>query len=78
MLCSRVPQGLARHDATRCQRRKSVSVPKPVNFRKFIDGLAALVEVDIKVAVLDPVLFIFLNKSHLRGKPMDMLSANHF
>ncbi|WP_414923552.1 IS66 family insertion sequence element accessory protein TnpB [Pseudomonas sp. IT-P294] len=26
--------------------------PKPVDFRKSIDGLAALVELDIKVAVL--------------------------
>ena len=36
--------------------------PKPVNLRKSIDGLAALVELDIKVAVFDPVLFVFLNK----------------
>ena len=28
--------------------------PKPVDFRKSIDGLAALVELDIKVAVFDP------------------------
>lgn len=35
---------------------------KPVDFRKSIDGLAALVELDIKVAVFDPVLFVFLNK----------------
>ncbi|WP_032618764.1 IS66 family insertion sequence element accessory protein TnpB [Pseudomonas tremae] len=27
--------------------------PKPVDFRKSIDGLAALVELDIKVAVFD-------------------------
>nr|WP_244913414.1 MULTISPECIES: IS66 family insertion sequence element accessory protein TnpB [Pseudomonas] len=32
---------------------------KPVDFRKSIDGLAALVELDIKVAVFDPVLFVF-------------------
>lgn len=32
--------------------------PKPVDFRKSIDGLAALVELDIKVAVFDPVLFL--------------------
>ncbi len=38
--------------------------PKPVNFRKSIDGLAALVELDIKVAVFDPVLFVFLKKPH--------------
>ncbi|MNJ48276.1 IS66 Orf2 like protein [compost metagenome] len=38
--------------------------PKPVDFRKSFDGLAALVELvelvelDIKVAVFDPVLFV--------------------
>lgn len=32
--------------------------PKPVGFRKSIDGLAALVALDIKVAVFDPVLFV--------------------
>ncbi len=37
--------------------------PKSVDFRKSIDGLAALVELDIKVAVFDPVLFVFLNRS---------------
>lgn len=37
--------------------------PKAVDFRKSIDGLAALVELDIKVAVFDPVLFVFLNVS---------------
>ncbi|GFM53534.1 hypothetical protein PSCICE_48010 [Pseudomonas cichorii] len=35
---------------------------KPVDFRKSTDGLAALVGLDIKVAVFDPVLFVFLNK----------------
>jgi hypothetical protein len=35
--------------------------PKPVDFRKSVDGLAALVELGIKVAVSDPVLFVFLN-----------------
>ncbi|WP_032608747.1 IS66 family insertion sequence element accessory protein TnpB [Pseudomonas syringae] len=34
---------------------------KPVDFRKYIDGLTALVEQDIKVTVFDTVLFIFLN-----------------
>ncbi|MBX8576848.1 IS66 family insertion sequence element accessory protein TnpB [Pseudomonas cichorii] len=42
--------------------------PKPVDFQKSIDGLAALVELDIKVAVFDPVLFVFLNKSRNRIK----------
>lgn len=41
--------------------------PKPVDFRKSIDGLAALVELDIKVAVFDPVLFAFLNKPRNRS-----------
>jgi len=39
---------------------------KLVDFRKSINGLAALVELDIKVAVFDPVLFVFLNKPHNR------------
>ncbi|WP_240325774.1 IS66 family insertion sequence element accessory protein TnpB [Pseudomonas syringae] len=30
-----------------------------MDFRKSIDGLAALVEMDIKLAVFDPVLFVF-------------------
>jgi len=42
--------------------------PKPVDFRKSIDGLAALVELDIKVAVFDPVPFVFLNKPRNRVK----------
>ncbi len=42
--------------------------PKPFDFRKSIDGLAALVELDIKVAVFDPVLFVFLNKPRNRVK----------
>lgn len=42
--------------------------PKLVDIRKSIDGLAALVELDIKVAVFDPVLFVFLNKPRNRVK----------
>ncbi|MHA6130417.1 IS66 family insertion sequence element accessory protein TnpB [Pseudomonas fluorescens group sp. PF-1] len=42
--------------------------PKPVDFRKSIDGLAALVELDINVVVFDPVLFVFLNKPRNRVK----------
>ncbi len=64
MLCSRFPQEPARHDAT----RQVYLYPKPVDFRKAIDGLAALVELDIKVAVFDPVLFVFLNKLRNRVK----------
>ncbi|MGY2147487.1 IS66 family insertion sequence element accessory protein TnpB [Pseudomonas azotoformans] len=40
----------------------------PVDFRKPIDGLAALVEPDINVVVFDPVLFVFLNKPRNRVK----------
>ncbi|MBV4483915.1 IS66 family insertion sequence element accessory protein TnpB, partial [Pseudomonas khavaziana] len=36
--------------------------------RKSINGLAALVEFDIKVAVFDPVLFVFLNRHRNRVK----------
>jgi len=36
--------------------------PKPVDFRKSINGLAALVELDIKVEVFNPVLFVFLKR----------------
>ncbi|MCW8277192.1 IS66 family insertion sequence element accessory protein TnpB [Pseudomonas sp. PCH199] len=42
--------------------------PRHADFRKSIDGLAALVELDIKVAVFDPVLFVFLNKPRNRVK----------
>ncbi|WP_443701251.1 IS66 family insertion sequence element accessory protein TnpB [Pseudomonas sp.] len=41
---------------------------KPVDFRKSIDGLAVLVEMDITVAVLDSVLFVFLNRHRNRVK----------
>ncbi|VVO53940.1 hypothetical protein PS893_00434 [Pseudomonas fluorescens] len=41
--------------------------PKPVEFRKSIDGLAVLAELDINVAMFDPVLFVFLKKPpHLK------------
>ncbi|UVL01692.1 hypothetical protein [Pseudomonas sp. B21-047] len=39
--------------------------PKPVDFRKSIDGLTALVELDIKVAVFDPVLLSAIHEPHL-------------
>jgi len=42
--------------------------PKPVDFRKSIHGLAALVELDIEVAVFDPMLFLFLNRHRNRVK----------
>ncbi len=37
--------------------------PKPVDFRKSIDGLAALVELDIKVAVCSTRCFSFSSTS---------------
>ena len=42
--------------------------PKLVDFRKSINGLVALVELDIKVAVFDPVLFVFLNRKRSQVK----------
>ena len=50
--------------------------PKPVDFRKSIDDLAALAELDIKVAVSDPVLFVFLNKP--RNRRGDVLTVQEF
>ncbi len=44
--------------------------PKPVSFRQSIDGLAALIELDIKLAVFDPVLFVFLNEPRNRVKTL--------
>lgn len=68
MLCSNFflePAAMMRPDA---KVEKVYLYPKPVDFRKSIDGLAALMELDIKVAVFDPVLFVFLNKSRNRVK----------
>ncbi|SFP19687.1 IS66 family insertion sequence element accessory protein TnpB [Pseudomonas borbori] len=42
--------------------------PKPVDFRKTIDGLAAPIELNIKVAVFDSELLVLLNKSRIRRK----------
>ncbi|WP_050590203.1 IS66 family insertion sequence element accessory protein TnpB [Pseudomonas sp. URMO17WK12:I12] len=61
MRCFRLPQEPARHDAPDANVEKVYLYTKPVDFRKFIDGLAAPVELDIKVAVFDSVLFVFLN-----------------
>ncbi|MGE8463283.1 MAG: IS66 family insertion sequence element accessory protein TnpB [Pseudomonas capeferrum] len=54
-----------RHDATRRKNREVQLYPKPVDFRKSIDGLAAL---GIKFAVFDPVLFFLLNRPRNRMK----------
>jgi len=42
--------------------------PKPVDFRKSINGLATLVALDIKVEVLNPVLFVFINRTRSQVK----------
>lgn len=47
--------------------KKSIST-QARNFRKSIYGPAALFELDIKVAVFDPVLFMFLNTPRGRVK----------
>ncbi|OYT81276.1 IS66 family insertion sequence element accessory protein TnpB [Pseudomonas sp. PGPPP2] len=44
--------------------------PNPVDVQKSIDGMAALVELDIKIPVFDPVLFVFLNKPRNRLKTL--------
>ncbi|MNQ35650.1 IS66 Orf2 like protein [compost metagenome] len=68
MLSSRLPLGPTPHDAFRRQGQKVYLYPKPVDFRKSIDGLASLVELDIKVAVFDLVLFVFFNRARNRVK----------
>ncbi len=45
------------------QVQKVYLYPKPVDFRKSINGLAALVALDIKVEVFGLVLFVFLNRT---------------
>ncbi|MNE52509.1 IS66 Orf2 like protein [compost metagenome] len=59
MLCSDFflePAAMMRPDA---KVEKVYLYPKPVDFRKSIDGLAALVELDIKVAVFAPCFSCF-------------------
>jgi len=41
---------------------------KPVDFPQSVDCLTALVELDINVAVFDPVLFVFSTKPVTRSK----------
>ncbi|MDN4547981.1 IS66 family insertion sequence element accessory protein TnpB [Pseudomonas sp. C32] len=48
--------------------KKIYFYPEPVDFRKSIGCLAAVVELDIKVAAFDLVLFVFLNKPRNRVK----------
>jgi hypothetical protein len=48
--------------------KKVYLCPKPVDFRKSINGLAALVALDIKVEVFSPVLFVFLNRTRSQVK----------
>lgn len=50
--------------------------PNPIDFRNSIDGLAALVELDKKVAVFDPVLFVFL-KSLLYPHSFEKMLGRH-
>lgn len=68
----------ARHDASRAKVEKVYLYPKPVNFRKSIDDLAALVELDIKVAVFDSVLFVFLNSKRPPNTPCVVKRASTY
>ncbi|MNH31174.1 IS66 Orf2 like protein [compost metagenome] len=42
--------------------------PYPVDFRKSINGLVALIELEIKVAVFDPAMFVFINRARNQVK----------
>jgi len=57
-----------RHDASRRQGAEGLPLSKPVDFRKSINGLAALVALDIKVEVVNPVLFVFLDRTRSQVK----------
>lgn len=48
--------------------QKAYLYPKPVDFRKAIDGLAALVELDMIVSLFEPAIFVFLNRARNRVK----------
>lgn len=71
MLCSRFSLELSCHDAARHQIEKFYLHSKPINYRKSIDGRAALVELDIKVTVSDLILFALLYKPLNRMKILD-------
>lgn len=47
---------------------KAYLYPKPVDFLKPIAGLAALIELDIKMTILDSAPFVFPKKSRNRVK----------
>ena len=42
--------------------------PKPVDFRKSIDGLAALVEAELELSLFSDTLFVFANRQRSRIK----------
>ncbi|NLY14821.1 MAG: IS66 family insertion sequence element accessory protein TnpB [Gammaproteobacteria bacterium] len=48
--------------------QKTYLYPKAVDFRKSIDGLAALVELDMMVNLFEPSIFVFLNRARNRVK----------
>lgn len=55
-------------DASRRQIEKVYLCPKLVDFRKSIDGLSTLVELDINAAVFDPVLLVFFKRPRNKVK----------
>jgi transposase len=48
--------------------KKVFLYPKPVDFRKSIDGLSALVELEMTVSLFEPSIFVFLNRARNRVK----------
>lgn len=41
---------------------------RPVDFRKSIDGLSALVKLEMTVSLFEPAIFVFLNRARNRVK----------
>ena len=48
--------------------KKVFLYPRPVDFRKSIDGLSALVELEMTVSLFEPSIFVFLNRARNRVK----------
>lgn len=60
MMCSLFPSGVSTMIQPDGKVERVYLYPVHADFRKSIDGLAALVAVDIKMAELDSVHFVFL------------------
>lgn len=56
--------------------KKVFLYPRPVDFRKSIDGLSALVELEMTVSLFEPSIFVFLNRA--RNRVVDGMSWREY